>query len=303
MTYLDGRAEPRAALAGRSSPIYSDARPEERPSNRDQTLSDTDQTLSDSDQQASDAGLRDETARPRDAVAQERDALAAERDGDAHIRDEKAGRLDQSDELLDKLPVQELRSRASMARGRAANDRTRARRDDRTRARRDRERAARDRKLAARDREQAARERRKAGTDELTGARRRGVGLEELDREIERARRTGGNLVAVYVDVDNLKTVNDGLGHRAGDELLCSVVDGLKRHVRTYDLVMRLGGDEFLCALPDATLDDAHGRFDDLNADLHEGSVSVGFAALRDGENSENLVDRADRDLLAARGR
>ena len=127
-----------------------------------------------------------------------------------------------------------------------------------------------------------------AGSDELTGARRRGVGLEELQREIERSRRTGGNLVAVYVDVDNLKSVNDGLGHGAGDELLCEVVDGLKRHVRSYDLVVRLGGDEFLCALPDVSLEDAHARFDELNDELHEGSmegsVSVGFAALRDGE-------------------
>jgi diguanylate cyclase (GGDEF)-like protein len=305
-------------------------------SDSDQTLSDRDQTLSDRDQQASDAdqaasdldradghgstsyersaavrvqgtherletgSLRDETARQRDAVAQERDEIAADRDRDARLHDVESGRLDQGDELFGKhtLHVQDIRSRATIARRRAANDRERARRD--------RELAARDRELAAEDREQAAHERRQAGTDELTGARRRGVGLEELQREIERARRTGGNLVAVYVDVDNLKAVNDGLGHRAGDDLLCEVADGLKRHVRSYDLVVRLGGDEFLCALPDVTLEDAHDRFDDLNVELHEGSsegsVSVGFAALRDGESSDDLVHRADHELLAARG-
>jgi diguanylate cyclase (GGDEF)-like protein len=111
----------------------------------------------------------------------------------------------------------------------------------------------------------------------------------------------------VYVDVDNLKSVNDVLGHTAGDKLLCEVADGLKRHVRAYDLVVRLGGDEFLCALSDVSLENAHARFDDLNDELHEasmeGSVSVGFAALRDGEGSEDLVDRADRDLLAVRRR
>jgi diguanylate cyclase (GGDEF)-like protein len=224
---------------------------------------------------------RDEMASRRDAAAQIRDDFAAERDRDAHIRDEAAGGFEQSGDRRTAL-------------------------DDRARARRDRALAARDRELAARDREEAAGDRRQAGVDELTGARRRGIGLEELQREIERSQRMGERLVAVYVDVDNLKAVNDGLGHGAGDELLCEVADGLKRHVRSYDLVVRLGGDEFLCVLPDVTLADAHGRFDDLKAELDGGStdasVSVGFAALREGESSQNLVERADHDLLAARG-
>jgi diguanylate cyclase (GGDEF)-like protein len=310
--------------------MCGNAHPEARPTDRDQTLSDRDQQASDADQAASDldrayghgaasyersaatrvhearerletGGLRDETASQRDVAAQDRDELAARRDCEAHTRDEEAGKLGRSDGLFDKhtLRIQELRSRATAARMGAA--------EDRGRAQRDREHAARDRDLAAHDREQSARERQRAGTDELTGARRRGLGLEELQREIERARRTGGNLLAVFVDVDNLKSVNDGLSHRAGDELLCKVADGLKRHLRSYDLVVRLGGDEFFCALPDVTLEDAHGRFEDLNAELHEGSpdssVSVGFAALRDGESPQDLVDRADRDLLAARGK
>ena len=171
---------------------------------------------------------------------------------------------------------------------------------DREEARKDRETAARDRKLAARDRQAA-------GTDELTGARRRGVGLEEFDREIDRARRTDTALVAVFVDVDNLKDVNDELGHRAGDQLLRNVVEGLKRHLRSYDLIIRLGGDEFLCGLPGVTLDQARTRFADLNVELRnaspQGSVSIGFSELRDHETKTEVIDRADHDLMAARTR
>jgi len=310
-------------------------------SDRDQTLSDRDQTLSDRDQLASEAdqaaadlehqrgtspdlysyersaairsetarerletaGLRDEAASRRDLAALERDQLAARRDLEAEALDARATELDQNDAVGDKhtLRVQELRARSAGARRRAA--------EDRARATEDRARAARDRELAARDREAAAHERRQAGTDELTGARRRGVGLEELEREMDRARRTGSGLVAVFVDVDDLKSINDRFGHSAGDELLCEVVDRLKGHMRSYDLVVRLGGDEFLCALPDVTPEEAHGRFDRLNAELRDGatagpvSVSVGIAELGDEESVATLIERADRELLTSRAR
>ena len=245
------------------------------------------------------AGFRDDAGKERDQDAEARDELAEDRDQDAEARDKEASELDVSEGHFDKhtLRVQELRGRAAAARRRAANARAEARRD--------REQAARDRELAAQDREQAASERRLAGTDELTGARRRGVGLEEVQREMDRARRTGGSLVAVFVDVDDLKSVNDGLGHAAGDELLCELVQTLRRHVRSYDLVVRLGGDEFLCALPNVSLEDARRRFDDLNAELRDGpesrSVSFGVCELQDGEEVKDLIDHADRDLLAAR--
>jgi diguanylate cyclase (GGDEF)-like protein len=307
-------------------------------SDTDQTLADSDQTLSDRDQTASDADqaaadsdqshggqddatyehsaatrregtlerletgiLRDEVATKRDEAARERDELAAQRDRDALAHDEAARELDVKDELLDKdtLKVYGLRSRASLIRSRAAADRARARRD--------RELAARDRELAAEDREQAARERTQAWTDELTGARRRGAGLAEFEREIDRTRRIGAPLVAAFVDVDHLKSINDARGHSAGDELLREVAAGLRRHLRSYDLIVRLGGDEFLCVLPHVTLERARHRFDRLNAELRagaaQGSVSVGFSELHEDESPADLIDRADRDLLAHRCR
>ena len=297
-------------------------------SDRDRTLSEIDQEASDKDQAASDlahdiggepgahertsairAGttkqrhevgqLRDETANQRDQSAKKRDELAARRDRDAEIADERALALDSSDALSDRhtLRLSELRGRALESRKRAAANRERATRDRRL--------AARDRQLAARDRQQARLEREQAGTDELTGARRRGVGVEELQREIERARRTDQSLVVAYIDIDGLKTVNDSRGHAAGDELLRDVVEGLQRHMRSYDLVIRLGGDEFLCVLPQVSVAEVKRRLDELDNELRleraVGSVSVGIAQLGDEETPQELIDRADHNLLAGR--
>jgi diguanylate cyclase (GGDEF)-like protein len=241
------------------------------------------------------------TAAERDRASCEQDELAAKLDVDARMRDQRAEELDRSDEIADQqtLRVEEIRTRAAQARGRAV--------EAREEAAKAREQAAVDRKRAGDDRELAARERLHSGTDDLTGARRRGVGLAELQNEIDRARRTGGNLVAAFVDVDGLKSVNDGLGHVAGDALLRNVADGLRRHVRSYDLVVRLGGDEFLCALPGVSETEARARLADLAAELRVAepprSVSFGLAELRDGESPDSLIDRADHALLTFRRR
>jgi len=287
---------------------------------RDQTLSDRDQQASDEDQAASDwvgdhggdqvahaktsaaraeatrereqtSSLRDRTAEQRDVFARRRDELSKRRDEFARCRDKEAEDLDAGDlrDRRDTMRVQGLRARGHASRIRAASDRAQA---------------LHDRQQAARDRRQAAHDREQAGTDELTGARRRGVGLEELENEIKRARREGHSLVAAYVDVDGLKSVNDKQGHAAGDELLRTVTEWLRRHMRDYDLLVRLGGDEFLCALPNVTLAETRYRFDSFRAKLKDSegsSVSVGFSELGDGDSSKEFITRADSNLLARR--
>src|SRR5438552_15052647 len=88
-----------------------------------------------------------------------------------------------------------------------------------------------------------------ATTDELTGGWRRKLGLEEVSRELERAHRTGAGLVLAFVDVDGLKAVNDSQGHLAGDALLRLLGETLRANVRPYDVIVRYGGDELLCAM------------------------------------------------------
>jgi diguanylate cyclase (GGDEF)-like protein len=220
------------------------------------------------------------------------------RDQIAEDLDQEAAALDAQDDPAEahSLRMAELRARAHAIRVRAASDRKRAAQD--------REQAARDRRQAARDREQAAYDREHAATDELTGARRRGVGLEQLENEMKRARREASTLWAAYVDVDGLKAVNDRQGHAAGDTLLRTVADGLRRNMRSYDLLVRLGGDEFLCVLPNITLAEAQERFSRLRTELKDAastSVSVGFSELRDGDSPDDLIRRADTDLLARR--
>lgn len=240
-------------------------------------------------------------ANQRDRAAQERDELAAQRDHEADVADRAVLELEGNEGVLDRRTprLQELRARGLNGRKRAARGRERAKRD--------RTLAGTDREFGQSDREESRQDREHAATDELTGARRRGVGLEDLQREIDRARRTGASLVAAYVDVDGLKAVNDEHGHHAGDELLQAVVEGLRRDMRSYDLLVRLGGDEFLCVLTGVDADEATRRFERLGSKLTPGptkrSFSIGLGELRDGEGPQELVDRADQDLLARRAR
>lgn len=211
----------------------------------------------------------------RDAAALQRDRAADERDRAAELRDELAGRRD----------IAAARDRAASARDRAA--------------------AARDRTDATAEGDAAARELAMAAMDELTWTTRRGPGLLDLEREIERAERTGDTLSIAYLDVDGLKRVNDTDGHAAGDQLLMHVADSLRTELRAYDVVVRMGGDEFLCILSGADEGFVRERFVGIVRRLEErspaGSFSVGFAEFEAGDSGEQLIARADGELLATR--
>jgi diguanylate cyclase (GGDEF)-like protein len=84
-----------------------------------------------------------------------------------------------------------------------------------------------------------------ARTDILTGAANNRAFYERMDEEIARARRYKRSFTVAYVDIDDFKLVNDRFGHSVGDNLLRTVSETLRRHVRASDVVARLGGDEF----------------------------------------------------------
>jgi diguanylate cyclase (GGDEF)-like protein len=119
-----------------------------------------------------------------------------------------------------------------------------------------------------------------------------------LTHEIDRSRRSGRSLVLAVIDIDALKLVNDTEGHAAGDALLRDVPAAIASALRSYDVTVRWGGDEFVCGLSDVTIDTASERINDIQKVLAArrppASVSVGLAELGEGDTLESLVARAD---------
>ena len=87
--------------------------------------------------------------------------------------------------------------------------------------------------------------------DALTGLPNRSLMREMLGQAIGSARRHGGRLAVLFVDLDHFKTINDTLGHQTGDAVLAEVGRRLRDALRQEDIVARLGGDEFIAAIPD----------------------------------------------------
>jgi diguanylate cyclase (GGDEF)-like protein len=234
------------------------------------------------------------TADARDLTAATRDAIAKARDDSARRRDARAEAIDQS-LATSSFPVD---AKLQLLRAQAAADRARAAAD--------RDRAAADRVLAALERKQLEDRLRTAHLDDLTGAYRRGMGRLAISNEIDRARRTDGRFVLAFVDVDDMKGINDRDGHAAGDLVLQALVRIIQSKLRPFDPVIRYGGDEFLCGLGGLDLADAEVRFRDIDEALKREvscGISVGLATLRPGETPDQLTARADEALLQAKPR
>jgi diguanylate cyclase (GGDEF)-like protein len=147
-------------------------------------------------------------------------------------------------------------------------------------------------------------------TDPLTGLWNYRKFIDVLDGEIKRAERTERPFAMLFLDVDNLKIINDRLGHIAGNQALCRVANALRGSCRSIDTVARFGGDEFAMILPEAEEKAAHIVADRIANRLvhdHDGpriTVSVGIAVYpTDGDRKESLVSAADRILYKAKNR
>jgi diguanylate cyclase (GGDEF)-like protein len=223
----------------------------------------------------------DDTARRRDRTAATRDAAATARDEATRI------------------------SAAALQATEATNTRSRVRAsgDVRDNAAADRAGAASDRRGAATDRGRAAADLEHAQLDGLTGVATRELGRITLGREIDRSRRSGEGFVLGFIDIDALKQLNDREGHAAGDALLQAVVVAFKAKLRSYDPLVRIGGDEFLCGFVNTELDVAHQRVQAIQEAMASGpyaaSLTVGLAALTETETLDGLIARADANMYA----
>jgi diguanylate cyclase (GGDEF)-like protein len=93
--------------------------------------------------------------------------------------------------------------------------------------------------------------------DPLTNCYSRGYGLNLLEEQLKLARRKKTPILLIYLDIDNLKYINDAFGHQEGDKVLQEAVKLFKSTLREVDIICRLGGDEFLLIFPENSLDDA----------------------------------------------
>ena len=169
----------------------------------------------------------------------------------------------------------------------------------------DRAAAASQLRLAEADRRNAAAFLRHTQRDELTGALQRQPGRQQLQAAVRRAQETQTPLCIAFFDVDNLKVVNDRDGHLSGDKLLAATGHALHVSLRGGDLIVRYGGDEFVCAMEGVSRQEAMSvieRVTETLGDLIPGAaVSAGCSQVIAGDTLDDLIGRADADLYGVR--
>lgn len=152
-----------------------------------------------------------------------------------------------------------------------------------------------------------------ANSDVLTGVANR-LALEEYIAALEDKAEGLSHTCVIAIDIDNFKFVNDQYGHIVGDQVISMIADQLKCHVRTSDLIVRYGGDEFLIVLENIQMDAAKAIAENIRegvagqgillsgmADEIRVSVSIGVAI---GANSWlALLEKADQSLLKAKAK
>jgi len=151
-----------------------------------------------------------------------------------------------------------------------------------------------------------------AASDELTGLPNRRAMLAYAGQALESTRAARVPMSLLMIDVDHFKRVNDELGHAAGDAVLRRLATLLPAELRGDDRVGRIGGEEFLAVLPNATLDQAVAVGErmrqrlavapiDIEGRRRTVTVSIGVAEARPADDADALIERADRALYAAK--
>jgi diguanylate cyclase (GGDEF)-like protein len=145
-----------------------------------------------------------------------------------------------------------------------------------------------------------------ATLDWLTGCVNKKLGMFFLEKHVKLSKREGSRLTVCYMDIDDLKKVNDTWGHKEGDELIKISSSVLKKSLRESDIVCRMGGDEFLVILPNTSLEDASvlwtrveeniALFNERATKPYTISISCGFAEYDPSihKTPADLIEAAD---------
>ncbi|WP_373492385.1 GGDEF domain-containing protein [Parasphingorhabdus sp.] len=150
--------------------------------------------------------------------------------------------------------------------------------------------------------------------DVLTGIPNRRLFVESLDDRVAQCRQYGDNCAVLFLDVDNLKAINDEHGHAAGDALLARMAKILKTHIRSTDVVARLGGDEFGLLLDNLNGDQVAEKIDSLVEHFNRVNfvhadkplpfgAAIGYCFVGPQDTTEGLMSRADASMYRTKDR
>ena len=150
---------------------------------------------------------------------------------------------------------------------------------------------------------------RQAGTDGLTGAYNRVKFNEIIKSEMGRARRYRRPLSISIFDIDDFKRVNDTFGHNAGDSVLITISDIVRKHIRETSYLFRWGGEEFVLLLPEADLEGALTQAERIRQEIAElvfaqadsVTASFGLAQYRENDTADSFLKRADEAMYKAK--
>ncbi len=150
--------------------------------------------------------------------------------------------------------------------------------------------------------------------DPVTNLPNRALFFERVRHAIRRARRENSELGVIFLDIDDFKTINDSLGHGAGDAALADVAKGLSRSIRSSDTAARFGGDEFVVLLEDldnvqTAVEVAERILKNLRRPLAvagkelalRGSIGISILEGRSSASAEDLIRDADAAMYIAK--
>ncbi|MCG8377877.1 MAG: sensor domain-containing diguanylate cyclase, partial [Proteobacteria bacterium] len=149
-------------------------------------------------------------------------------------------------------------------------------------------------------------------TDSLTGTANRRAFYQQSQNEFKRSVRESQVLSVLLIDIDLFKKINDQWGHTWGDKVLQDVSNIIENSLRAYDVIGRIGGDEFAATLPNTNMNQAFDLAERLRENIvsqstqfneHniEYSISTGIASLKQHQNFNSLIEDADRALYLAK--